>query len=102
MSAGSCLKASEVCFVSEGAIHHKHVQPGIQEMEGLCFSNLKTSFLPANPIHVALYLQFVLESTRSCSSVDTAFYAIKWAHEIAGMAIIYIYIYIYIYINVKI
>ena len=28
----------------------------------------------------------MLESTRSCSSVDTAFYAIKWAHEIAGMA----------------
>ena len=44
------------------------------------FSNLKkTSFLPISPIHVALYLQHVLESTRSSSSVDTAFYAIKWA-----------------------
>ena len=28
----------------------------------------------------------MLESTKSCSSVDSAFYAIKWAHEIAGMA----------------
>ena len=37
-----------------------------------------------SPIHVALYLQHVLESTRSSSSIDTAFYTIKWAHEMAG------------------
>ena len=49
-------------------------------------SNLKGNYLPANPIHVAVYLQHVLESTKACSSVDSAFYAIKWAHEIAGMA----------------
>ena len=49
-------------------------------------SNLKGNYLLANPIHVAVYLQHVLESTKSCSSVDSAFYAIKWAHEIAGMA----------------
>ena len=36
-------------------------------------------------MHVAVYLQFVLESTRSSSSVDTAFYSIKWAHESAGL-----------------
>ena len=46
---------------------------------------LKISSLPANYIHVALYLQHVLDATRSCSSVDTAFYAIKWAHEMAGL-----------------
>ena len=47
-------------------------------------SNLKGNYLPANPIHVAVYLQHVLESTKSCSSVDSAFYAIKWAHEMAS------------------
>ena len=47
---------------------------------------LSAIYLPANPIHGAVYLQHVLESTKSCSSVDSAFYAIKWAHEIAGMA----------------
>ena len=46
---------------------------------------LKISFLWANSIHVALYLQHVLDSTRSCSSIDAAFYAIKWAHETAGL-----------------
>ena len=35
-------------------------------------------------MHVAVYLQHVLESTKSCSSVDSAFYAVKWAYEIAG------------------
>ena len=43
------------------------------------------SYFPANPIHVAVYLQYVLESTRSSASVDTAFYSIKWAHESAGL-----------------
>lgn len=49
-------------------------------------SNLQGNYLPANPTHAAVYLQHLLESTKSCSSVDSAFYAIKWAHEIAGLA----------------
>ena len=46
---------------------------------------LNISFLPANSIHVALYLQHILDSTRSCSSVNAAFYAFKWAHETADL-----------------
>ena len=49
-------------------------------------SKLKASFLPASPIDVALYLQHLLESTKSTSSIDSACYAIKWAHEVAGMS----------------
>ena len=48
-------------------------------------SKHELSYLPANPMHVAVYLQYVLESTRSSSSVDTAFYSIKWAHKSAGL-----------------
>ena len=36
-------------------------------------------------MHVAVYLQYVLESTRSSASVDTAFYSIKWAHDSASL-----------------
>ena len=43
-----------------------------------------TSF-PADLLPVALYLQYLLETTSSCSSVDAAFYGIKWAHETAGL-----------------
>lgn len=42
-------------------------------------------YFPAQPVHVALYLQHLLESTGSYHSVDSAFYAIKWAHSIAGL-----------------
>ena len=48
-------------------------------------SKHELSYLSANPIHVALYLQYILESTRSSSSVDTAFFGIKWAHKSAGL-----------------
>ena len=47
------------------------------------------SYFPANPMHVAVYLH-VLESTRSSASVDTAFYSIKWAHESAGLGILWL------------
>ena len=80
------MKASDVCFISNGSGHHKHVSSGVQEMDGLCLKQMNSSFLPVKPVHVAIYLQHVLESTNSSSSVDTAFYAIKWAHEITGMA----------------
>ena len=55
-----------------------------KKWQDFALSKLKNSFFPANPVQVAVYLQHVLESTRSCSSVDTAFYAIKWADKIAG------------------
>ena len=34
------------------------------------------SYFSANPFHVAVYLQHLLESTSSSSSVDTAFYIV--------------------------
>lgn len=54
-------------------------------MEGVCHRQTELSYFPANPVHIAVYLQHVLESTRSSSSVDTAFYSIKWAHESTGL-----------------
>ena len=40
---------------------------------------------PASPFHVALYLQHLLEETHSPSAVDSAFYGLKWAHDVAGI-----------------
>ena len=48
-------------------------------------SKHELSYLPANPIHIAIYLQYVLESTRSDSLADTVFFSIKWAHKSAGL-----------------
>ena len=40
---------------------------------------------PAKPEHVALYLQHVLDTTKSHSSMDSAIYGIQWAHNLADI-----------------
>ena len=45
----------------------------------------ETSF-PADPYHVALYLQHLIEQAQSPSVIDSSFYGIKWAHDIDGVA----------------
>ena len=42
--------------------------------------------LPANPIHVALYLTHLLEAGSSQHPVNSAIYGIKWAHEMLGLS----------------
>ena len=46
---------------------------------------VEVATFPAQPLPVALYLQYLLESTCSCSSIDAAFYGLKWVHDIAGL-----------------
>lgn len=48
-------------------------------------SHDKMKALPATPIDVALYLQSLIDSSGSASTVETAFYAINWAHWLAGV-----------------
>ncbi|XP_062611724.1 uncharacterized protein LOC134273549 [Saccostrea cucullata] len=43
------------------------------------------SALPASPMHVALYLTHLLQNGSSQHPVNVAVYAIKWAHECAGL-----------------
>lgn len=43
------------------------------------------SALPASPMHVALYLTHLLQNGSSQHPVNAAVYAIKWAHECAGL-----------------
>lgn len=49
------------------------------------FSMFNGNVFPANPFHVALYLQHLIEQSQSPSVVDSAFYGIKWAHSMAGI-----------------
>ena len=41
--------------------------------------------LPANHLHVVLYLVYVEQSASSYSTVNLAVCAIKWAHSMAGL-----------------
>ncbi|VDI26109.1 Hypothetical predicted protein [Mytilus galloprovincialis] len=42
------------------------------------------SDLPAEPVHVALYLTFLIDKHSSPSVLQSAIYSIKWAHELNG------------------
>ena len=43
------------------------------------------SVFPVDPIHLALYLQHIGDSTGSCTAVEEAVYAIAWTHQAAGL-----------------
>ena len=43
-----------------------------------------SSFLPATPITVSLYLNHLLELSLSGSTIHSALYAINWVHKLAG------------------
>ena len=40
---------------------------------------------PVKPIHCALFLQYFLDSTKSVSTINCAFYTFKWLHDLAGV-----------------
>ena len=48
-------------------------------------STFDGNVFPANPIHVALYLQHLIEQSHSPNVIDSAFYGMKWAHSLAGI-----------------
>lgn len=45
----------------------------------------KGKAVPATPIHVALYLTYLLDNGSSCSVIQSAVYGIKWAHNLQGL-----------------
>ena len=45
----------------------------------------KISEFPAQPAHVALYLQHLLETSVAKTAVDDAVNALAWAHELGGL-----------------
>lgn len=46
---------------------------------------LLRSFLPADPLHVALFLQYLVETCKCASSINSAFYSLNWAHRLSGL-----------------
>ena len=48
-------------------------------------SKSEIQHFPAKTEHVALYLQHLIDTTHSQSAVDSAIYAIQWAHTMAGI-----------------
>ena len=55
-------------------------------MEIIRYQVYNFGYFPAEPTAVALYLQHIIETTKSYHAVDAAYYAINWAHDLAGLA----------------
>ena len=49
-------------------------------------SNAGIGHMPANPFRVAVYLQYLINSSSFPSSVRNAVYSIDWAIQLAGLA----------------
>ena len=41
--------------------------------------------LPASPLHVAIYLLSIMQTSNTTAPVTTAFYSLAWAHRIASV-----------------
>ena len=85
LSLGSRLQATVLLARAPGTVNM--YDRAFRKWREFALRKKELSYFPANPMHVAFYLQYVLESTRSSASgsVDIAFYSIKWAHESAGL-----------------
>ena len=52
----------------------------------LAASYKEISVLPTNFLHVATYLEFLLQSNLSYSALEAAVYGIRWAHDLFGLS----------------
>ena len=44
------------------------------------------SVLLSRELHVVLYLQYLMGAVKHHSTIESAFYGIKWAHNTAGLS----------------
>lgn len=72
---GIGFKSGRHCWYQRAFNHWKSF--AIQTLQVPCFPVSSTNF--------ALYIQYLLEQTSSASTINTAFYAINWAHKLAGV-----------------
>ena len=50
-----------------------------------CKTNTEVVSLPANPFFVALYLNYILQTQNTKGALISAFYGIRWGHNISGL-----------------
>ena len=77
------LKTTVLC--SEAYSTSSQYHRAFRKWKEFAVCKLNETSFPADPFHVALYLQHLLEQAQSPSVIDSAFYGIKWAHDMAGV-----------------
>ena len=77
------LKTTVLC--SEAYSTSSQYHRAFRKWKEFAVCKLNETSFPADPFHVALYLQHLLEQAQSPSVIDSAFYGIKWANDMAGV-----------------
>ena len=77
------LKVTALASRAAGTV--KGYQRAFYRWKSFASQTLQVPRFPVSPTNFALYTQYLLKRTSSASTINTAFYAINWAHKLAGL-----------------
>lgn len=77
------LKVTALASRAAGTV--EGYQRAFNRWKSFASQTLRVPCFPVSPTNFALYIQYLLERTGSASTINTAFYAINWAHKLAGL-----------------
>ena len=83
VSLASRLRASTVC-ARQPATVSKYSQ-AFAKWKDWAEKFPEISILPVSPSSLALYLQFLIDQNSPISTIDAAYFGLKWAHKIADL-----------------
>ena len=63
----------------------KNYRYGWDKWKSWAFQYAEVNIIPADPLYIALYLYELSRGARTAAPVNLAFYAISWAHKLAGL-----------------
>ncbi|KAJ8304451.1 hypothetical protein KUTeg_018034, partial [Tegillarca granosa] len=70
--------------IASGQYHKTIYIYGFQKFKKWTDMFQETCALLAQPLHASLYHLGIMQSSNTCSPVNSAFYSISWAHKLAG------------------
>lgn len=76
------LKTTMLASRAEGTTHL--YERSFNKWKTFAQGILQVAVLPADPLHVTLFLQYLVETSKSASAINSAFYSINWAHRMSG------------------
>lgn len=74
------------CLASKATNSQRQYKNAFNLFCKFCFSYNITETLPALDVTVSIYLIHLINAGKSASTINEAFYAISWAHKLAGLS----------------
>ena len=74
------------CLGAKADLTTEHYSRAFEKFRVWAASYKEISVLSTNFLHVATYLEFLLQSNSSYSALEAAVYGIRWAHDLFGLS----------------